>query len=296
MKTHGEMRLAERVALASLLVSIVIALTKAYIFIVTSSVVVLAETVDSLGDILTSAIALLSVRFSRVPPDEDHPYGHEKIDSLFGALSSFLLIELEAVVLVNAMSSLLKGPSPPKVGNWVLIIFVSLSLINLVRSLYLWKAGKEEVSRTLRSEAINYGWDSGRTLLVAGLLVIAREFAPWVDPASALVITALVIPSTLDVFISSVKDLIDMIEPTILMEVRSVISSVKGIRSVKYVRARRVGGKLFVDSLICVGNHMRPEDIRRIHREVTAELEKRFGEVDVILSVTPPERHSSNSS
>ncbi len=290
------MRLAERVAIASLLVSLIIALTKVYIFLVTSSVVVLAETVDSLGDVLTSAIALISVRFSGVPPDEDHPYGHEKIDSLFGMLSSFLLIELEIVVLFNALTSLVKGPNPPRVDNWVLATFASLSLVNLLRSLYLWRAGEEETSRTLKSEAINYGWDSGRTILVAGLLLIAREFAPWVDPTSALVITSLVIPSTLRVFISSAKDLIDMIEPKILVEVGSVIGSIKGVRSVKYVRARRVGGKLFVDSLICVEDHMKPEDIKRMHREVRAELERRFGKVDVVLSVTPPETHSLNSS
>ncbi len=290
------MRLAERVALSSLLISSFIALAKLYIFTVTSSAVVLAETIDSLGDVFTSSVALLSVRLSGVPPDEDHPYGHEKIDSLFGLVSAIFLLELEVMVIFNSVSSLLRGPEPPKVDNWVLWVFIFLSGVNLARSASLWHASRRESSRTLKSEAINYGWDSGRTLLVAGLLIIAENFAPWVDPTSALVITSLIAPSTVNLMISSAKDLIDMIEPKVLSDVSTIIGSVEGVRSVKYVRARRVGGKLFIDSLICVENHMRPEDIIKIHREITLALEKKFGEVDVVLSITPPQDQSPNSS
>ncbi|MDK2464925.1 MAG: cation transporter, partial [Candidatus Korarchaeota archaeon] len=130
-----------------------------------------------------------------------------------GLLTSALLLEAEAYVLFRSARSLLIGyaaPRAPAVALWAL---VGTSVVNVFRSAALWAVGRGEESRVLQSEALNYGWDAGRTLVVAGVLLISSRVAPWLDPASAIVVSLTVMPSTLRVAYWSATDLLDRVDP-----------------------------------------------------------------------------------
>ncbi|MDK2384537.1 MAG: cation diffusion facilitator family transporter, partial [Candidatus Korarchaeota archaeon] len=160
------MERAEGVAIASVVVSAVIVAVKLFVALVTGSMAVLGELLDSLGDILTSSVTLMGIRLSRKPPDADHPYGHAKFDSLLGLLSSIFLMEVEAYVIFRSISALLGPLIPPSVTNETLLLLTATSLVNVARSLALWRTGGSEGVRMMQSEAINYGWDAARTLVV----------------------------------------------------------------------------------------------------------------------------------
>ena len=122
---------------------------KALAALLTGSVMVLAEVVDSLGDVVTSSVTFLALRVSRRPPDADHPYGHAKVDSLLGLLASAVLLEAEAYILVRGVIGLIRGSPPPSAPSLALGALIATSCVNVVRSGVLWSVGKSERSRAL---------------------------------------------------------------------------------------------------------------------------------------------------
>jgi len=266
---------AEKVAIASVITSAAIVAVKLFVALVTGSMAVLGELLDSLGDILTSSVTLMGIRLSRKPPDADHPYGHAKFDSLLGLLSSIFLLEVEAYVVFRSASALLGPLTPPNVTDEALLLLVATSLVNVARSLALWRTGGSEGVRMMQSEAINYGWDAARTLVVAGVLLISREL-PLVDPLAALVATALVMPSTLRVAYWSASDLLDRIDPKLLARIASLLGSCREVVTVRRVRARKLGRITLVDAVVEVDPSITAERtneiIRRLEERVRAEI------------------------
>jgi len=266
---------AERVAIASVIISAAIVAVKLFVALVTGSMAVLGELLDSLGDILTSSVTLVGIRLSRKPPDADHPYGHAKFDSLLGLLSSIFLLEVEAYVVYRSALALLGPLTPPKVTDEALWLLAATTLVNVIRSLALWRTGGSEGVRMMQSEAINYGWDAARTLVIVGVLLISRE-VPLVDPLAALVATALVMPSTLRVAYWSASDLLDRIDPRLLAKISSLLGSCREISAVRRVRARKLGKVTLVDAVVEVDPSITAERaneiIRRLEERVRAEI------------------------
>ncbi|MCD6349153.1 MAG: cation transporter [Candidatus Korarchaeota archaeon] len=284
----------EKVAIASVLISVAIVAVKLFVAAVTGSMVVLAEFLDSLGDVLTSSITWIGVRLSRRPPDADHPYGHAKFDSLLGLLSAFVLLEVEAYVIYKGIISLLGPLKPPTVTDEVLFLLVGTSVVNAGRSIALWMTGGSEGSRIMQSEAVNYGWDAARTLVVAGVLILASE-APWIDPLAALVATTIILPSTVRVVYWSASDLLDRIDPKLLARIRSVLDSCREIKSVRRVRARRVGNSLLVDAVVEVDPSLTAERTQDILRKVEERLKMEVGAADVTIAVFASEGEGDRS-
>ncbi len=276
------MERAEGVAISSVVVSAVIVAVKLFVALVTGSMAVLGELLYSLGDILTSSVTLMGIRLSRKPPDADHPYGHAKFDSLLGLLSSIFLMEVEAYVIFRSISALLGPLIPPSVINETLLLLTATSLVNVARSLALWRTGGSEGVRMMQSEAINYGWDAARTLVVVGVLLISKE-VPLVDPLAALLVTVLVVPSTLRVAYWSASDLLDRIDPKLLARIYSLLGSCREIVAVRMVRARKLGKIALVDAVIEVDPSITAERTNEIIRRIEDRIRVEIGPSEVMI-------------
>ncbi len=278
---------AERVAIASLLISLAIVGVKFFVAAITGSMVVLAELLDSLGDVLTSSVTWIGVRISRRPPDVKHPYGYAKFDSLLGLLSSFVLVEVGAYIIYRSLSSLLGPVKPPSVVQEALYFLIATSVVNVGRSLALWKTGRSESSKILLSEAVNYGWDAIRTSLVAVVLWISPSI-PWIDPLAALVAASIFLPSALKVAYWSANDLLDRIDPSILTGIRDILESCEEVRSVRRARARWVGKSLLIDAVVEVDPSLTAYKTSDILERMANRLRERFSATDVTIAPAIP--------
>ncbi len=282
---------AEGVAIASLIISLAIVGVKLFVAMITGSIVVLAELLDSIGDILTSSVTWIGVRLSRKPPDATHPYGHAKVDSLLGLLSSFVLIEVGIYIIYRSVTSLLNPIKPPTVTQGAFYLLIATSIINVARSLSLWMIGRPERSRILVSEAINYGWDAVRTSLVVGVLWLSSSL-PWLDPLSALVASLIFIPSAIKVSYWSANDLLDRIDPSVTSKIEEALKSCEDVVSVRRVRARYVGGSLLIDAVVEIDPKLTTYNASDLLERLARRLEGEFGATDVMIVPAVPNRES----
>ena len=120
-----------RASLASLLSNLCVTLLKIVAAVLTGSISLLSESIHSATDVLVSTVTFICVRAAQAPPDEEHPYGHGKIESLAGFAESILLGLTVAYIFYEATQRLVHGSEVRhlEVGIWIMGISAAVSLV-----------------------------------------------------------------------------------------------------------------------------------------------------------------------
>lgn len=155
----------------------------------TGSVGVLSEAFHSATDLMASGIALVSVRFADIPPDEQHPYGHGKVESLSGLVEAVLIFLAAVYVIYEAIRKLASGHKEMfPVGAGLTVMLVSI-VVNVVISRYLFRVAAETDSLALHADAEHLRSDVYTSLgVLFGLGMVHFTQKAWLDSATALLI------------------------------------------------------------------------------------------------------------
>ncbi len=161
----------------------------------TGSVGILSEAMHSGTDLLASGIALFSVRASDTPPDEDHPYGHGKIESISG-LAEAMLIFAAALFIGYEIIDKLRYPAPRHSGSVDIgIVIMAISMIaNFLISRYLHRVARETESEALQADAAHLQTDVVTSAgVLVGLILVHVTHLAWLDPLAAGIVASLLI-------------------------------------------------------------------------------------------------------
>jgi cation diffusion facilitator family transporter len=283
-------RKKQAVALGSVLTSAFLASSKLVIGLVTGSLAVLAQAADNGLDLVTTLMTYMAVRFAERPPDEDHPYGHGKVESLSALFETALLILTCGGIAYQAVQRLTTGEAGiryPGVAIGVMLFSIG---VDLVRTAVLRRTARRYHSQALAADALNFTGDilsSG--LVIAGLLFV-RWGIPWADPLAALVVAGVVLVGALRLAREAVDALLDR-EPTDLAErIRRVVEGVDGVLTCRGLRVRRVGAKTFADVTIGVDRAAGVEAAHEVASAVEETLQSQLAPVDVVVHVEPVPR------
>ena len=216
----------------------------------TASISVWASLLDSVMDIFASSLNYLAVRISSRPADEDHLYGHGKVESLAGLFQA-LVIGLSGTFLISEAIHRIREPHPTKsevIGIASMIVAIVVSVALVVR---LKRVGRETDSPALTSDAVHYATDVYINLGVLGALVVTI-FTGWrlVDPIVSIAIAIYILWSAGHVAYESINVLMDRrlpadVDETVAMVVGRFAS--QGVLGFHDLRTRRSGSHRFVD-------------------------------------------------
>ena len=137
MMTTDEIALKRRTACLSVLSNTLLVIGKLSIGLLTGTVSLISEAIHSGVDLLAAAIACLAVRKSCLPPDQDHDYGHGKVENVSAAFESLLIIVAALSILYEAAGKFFH-PQIPESLDWAIVIMLASSLINAVVSVRLY--------------------------------------------------------------------------------------------------------------------------------------------------------------
>ncbi|HMB55407.1 MAG TPA: cation diffusion facilitator family transporter, partial [Thermoanaerobaculia bacterium] len=163
---------------------------KSYAWLLTSSVGLFGDALESLVNLAAGILALLALRVAEQPPDEEHLYGHEKAE-YFASGAEGMLILLAAVVLAVSAVRRLLAPQPVEQLDVGLAILVAAAVVNLACALVLLSAGRRHRSITLVASGrhlLTDVWTSAGVLL--GLAAVALTGWRALDPVIALALAA----------------------------------------------------------------------------------------------------------
>ena len=179
----------EKVALTSILASGGLTLAKGLIGFATGSLAILSEAAHSLLDLAATVMTYFAVRISDKPADEEHHYGHGKVESVSALAETALLFLLSGIVIWEAAGRLIGGPPHAVAATpWAFLVMTGSIVIDFFRARILYRVAAETSSEALEADALHFGsdmWSSAAVL--AGLGAVALGY-PSADSAAAMVV------------------------------------------------------------------------------------------------------------
>lgn len=276
-------RVLWRVLWLNLLVSAI----KAAAALLTGSVAALAEVVHGILDASSNVIGLVGLSYAKDPPDEQHPYGHHRFESL-AALVIGLMIAAGLVEVLRALWDGIFGDrQPPHITLGAAGLMASTVVINFMISRYEARQGRKLVSQLLSADAAHTFSDG------LGVLVVLISFAgvhlgwPWADTAAGFIVAALIGRTALIVLRDNAVALLDtaQLDPA---EVRAIAMAVVGVRRVRAVRSRGRPNQVALDLSIQVDSEVSVAAAHQLSHVVEDALRERIaGLQDVVIHIEP---------
>ncbi|HZO88358.1 MAG TPA: cation diffusion facilitator family transporter [Chthonomonadaceae bacterium] len=240
----------------------------------TGSISVLSEAVHSLTDLIASGIAFFSVRASDLPPDEEHPYGHGKIESLSGLLEALLIFGAALYIISESVQKLRSPNWHPHTVDAGLAVMGLSCLINGFLSGHLYRVARATDSQALEADAGHLRTDVWTSLGVfAGLLLTRLTGHAWFDPATALLVALLICYTAYQLTRDALRLLMDVrLPPEEEAAIQEVLETDARVLGYHKLRTRKSGSHRHVDVHVQIDDN---SSFLQAH-DLTEELEDRI--------------------
>jgi len=255
----------------------------------TQSIGIISQALDSVTDLMASALAFYAVRKSMEPPDERHPYGHSKVENLVSVIVGLIIVLVAVAVAREAVSRLMEDEGPVMLEIGIAVMAVAVA-VNLVVSSYLFRVARLERSLALEADATHLRIDVvSNTGVLIGLVLIYLTGLSFIDPAVALIMAAYIVYSGVRLIMKASADLLD---ENILPEEERIVRDVLGEHSQGYryfhaLKARRGGATSYLELHLAVEGDMRVDDAHDLAEHLEDEIRKRLPHFEVIIHVEP---------
>ena len=286
-------------AFSSLMAALAITLLKLITGILTGSLGMLSEAAHSGIDLIASGITLMTVRVSDRPADEEHNYGHGKLENLSAAFEALLMIGSCVWIAQEAVRRILHHQHLDLHWSvWPFVVLLLSMVVDYTRSRALLRVAEEQRSDALAADALHFGtdlWSAGAVFL--GLLAafigerLHLPMLQYADPVAALVVAVIILRVTWQLTRKTIDSLLDATPPEIRQQIqRDLIHDLKstdGVLAVERVRVRRAGSEYFVDLTLGLPRNLTFQRSEQIGFAAKAAVQKLLPGADVVIHTVP---------
>lgn len=257
---------------------------------ITGSIAIVTEAIHSLIDLVASVIAFVSVRKADVPADEDHPYGHEKVENLAATIEGILILVGAALIVYEATHRLVVGSSVESLGVGIAVMGFSV-LANLAVSTVLSRQARAHDSAALAGDAAHLRTDALTSVgVLVGLALVEITGAAAFDSITALVVAAAIVWAGLAIIRRSSGVLVDEALPSAEMDrIEAAIATARTSEVAGYhkLRARRGGRRRYIDFHVQYRSGTSLERAHELAHEMRDSIEAEIPQAEVLIHVEP---------
>jgi cation diffusion facilitator family transporter len=274
----------------SLVVGAAMLAIKWYAYAITGSAAILSDAAESVVHIVAVAFAAFSMWLMYQPPDESHPYGHDKISYFSAGVEGFLILLAAGFIIYESVRRLIVGVELENLDTGTYFI-LGASVINLVLGGYLVRQGKRSNSLILIANGKHVLTDSWTSFGVVGglTLVLLTGWLPF-DPLFAMAVALNIIWSGAKLIRQSVGGLMDEANPELERSIRAVLDAEATQRGLRYheLRYRESGNSIWVEYHLLFEQNVRLYDAHQAATEIEAALSKSLPKHARIVSHLEP--------
>lgn len=261
-------------------IAIALFLVKLAAWFITHSVAILTDAMESIVNVLAALIGVYSLYISAKPKDQDHPYGHGKIEFISAAVEGTLIIVAGIVVIYKAAVSILL-PHNIQQLDYGIILVAATALINFITGSICLNIGRKNNSLALIASGKHLRTDTWSTLgIIVGLILLYVTKLLWLDSVVAIVFAGFIIFTGYKIIRSSIAGIMDEADIELLKKLVGLLNEnrkenwidLHNLRMIKY------GGTLHIDCHLTVPWYL---NVREAHDEIealAALVRDRFGE------------------
>jgi cation diffusion facilitator family transporter len=286
LEARDRTALVRRVLLGLFFANLAVVLAKLLVGLSARSLAVLGDALHSSVDAVNNVLALIVVRVASRAPDEDHPYGHGKFETL-GALALVGFLSITCFELARGAVTHLIGSHPaPIVSDMQLLILLAGLGVNALVAWYEHRRGIALESELLVADAAHTRSDVYITVGVLVGLLLARRGLWWADPAIALVIAVLIVRVGYQITRRTVPILVD--ERALPKDnIQSAAEAVHGVQRAYDIRSRGGGQVRYAEVTIAVDRDANVALAHAIADEVEQRLKRDLQLTEVTVHIEP---------
>ncbi|GGO33003.1 cation diffusion facilitator family transporter [Deinococcus humi] len=278
-----------RLAQYSLLLGLLILALKAGAYLLTGSVALYSDALESIINVVAAGAALFALSIARKPADAGHPYGHAKAE-YFSAVLEGVLIVLAAISIIYSAYQALQAPKPLEALGLGLLVSLGATLLNAGYGTYLIRAGRHLRSPALVADGQHLMTDvvtSGGVLAALGLVALTG----WtiLDPVMAILVALNILWVGGRLVGSSMRSLLDEAAPpeTQALIRRLVAEHAEGALEAHDLRTRHAGRLTFIDFHLVVPEHFTVGQAHAICDRLEAVIEREVPDSEITIHVEP---------
>jgi cation diffusion facilitator family transporter len=271
-------------------VNVVLAIVKIVTGIVGNSYALIADGIESTADIVSSLVVWTGLKISSQPPDDDHPFGHGKAESLAGMAVALALLAAAVFIGVQSVREI---HTPHHAPAWFTLLVLAL-VIGTKETLFrfVFKVGDELTSTAVKGDAWHHRSDaitSAAAFVGISIALIGGKGYESADDWAALLACAVILFNGFSIFRAALGEIMDAAVPSpIQKQIRELASSVPGVVRVEKCRIRKSGLGLFVEIHVEVDGDLTVRRGHEIAHDVSSQLKASPLFIqDVVVHVEP---------
>ena len=277
---------AAKFALAVVLGLVVL---KAITATITGSISIFAQTADSFLDLLAVAITVFSIGIAAKPADEEHPFGHGKVENISAVVQAILIFTAGGLIIYSAVARIESGATIELTEAGIGVMVVSIA-VSILLSRHLLKVSQAKDSLALEAIAHNIAADVYSAAgVLAGLVVIRFTGLVILDPIIALAVSLIIIKSAYNVMSKSFGGLLDVKLPK--TEEHEIISCMREhgtqLAGFHKLRTRKAGSHRYIDLHLVMPKDTSVEEAHRMCDHLEQDIKNRLPNISITIHVEP---------
>ncbi len=283
--THS--RDKQSAALSSIVASTALTLAKAAAAIFTGSLGLLSEAIHGLLDVGATVMTYFAVRIADLPADEEHHYGHAKVESVAALAETGLLFVASGWIIWEAIQRIIGHGGEVEVGFVAIGVVVTSIVVDFFRARHLLKVAEATGSQALEADALHFSsdmWSSAVVLVGLGLVWLGF---PLGDAIAAIGVSGFVCLAGWRLGKRTIDSLMDAAPEGVSEKLRAIADRVPGVVVVERIRARPSGAMVFVDLDVGVSRTRSLDDMASIKAAIVAAVTAEMPEAELSVVAHP---------
>ncbi|MFC4891706.1 cation diffusion facilitator family transporter [Pseudofrancisella aestuarii] len=265
-------QITKKVTIVGMIINCLLAMVKMLIGAIGKSPALFADGVHSFSDLISDIMVLFAAKYANIGEDKNHPYGHERIETLATLALSAILITVGFTIVYHSLSNLIIGnySTPDKFTVFAAIFSI---LGNEFIYQYTMKAANEIDSDLLRANAWHSRSDMWSSVVVLIGLIGAFIGFVWMDAIAALVVCYMIVKMGIKWGYSAVSELIDEgVDEETRASIKKIIRDTEGVLDFHCLRSRKMAGKIIIDVHILVDKYITASEGHYIAEKVRSNI------------------------
>ncbi len=284
----------KRTSFVNFLTNLVLALGKLIGGIISRSQALISSALDSINDVISTGLVFIGIKKSQKGPDENHPFGHERIDNVASIVLAFLFVLTGAFIIYNSVLTIVQSSSgsielqAPTRLAW--IVTLSAIVIKLILYFYTIVTAKKSKSTSLKSLATDHIFDVvAMSITLIGVFISVELDIPLLDPIIAIVTGLLLIYNGVKTTIEAINHMVDRSASNdVISQIENILNSNEGVKRVDSLKTRLFANRIYVEVEIAVDETLSVKEGHQIAENIHDEIENKIEEVKhVMVHVNP---------
>jgi cation diffusion facilitator family transporter len=290
-------KIATRISIVTIIGNFLLAIIKFLAGFLSNSGAMISDAIHTISDVATTIIAMVGVNLGNKEEDENHRYGHERIECVASLLLAFILFVTGIEIGIEGIKILIENDydSIKTPGLFALIAAIISIIMKEIMFQYTIRGAKKIKSDALKADAWHHRSDSLSSIGALIGIVLSRAGYKFCDPIASVLISVLICKVAIEIFIEATNKLVDKsCDEKQIDDIKQIVFKQKGVLGIDDIKTRIFGSKIYVDIEISADGKKSLNETHKIAEEVHDKVEKHFPDIKHIMVHVNPYRGGKN--